>query len=270
MWRYLKAAFLVGVQVPGLGRVPVNLLGVAAVGIFGFVEPSLWLVGAGLEAAFVASLAFSPRFQRLADGLESLKGLQEEAAQVSALVAALPPDLQARLVALRRSAVRILDIYSSLGYDAEATAHTRGSLERLEWIYLKLLVARNHVVNELGPESLPELAGRIAKLEARASDGQTRDGNLAGLDALARSQEATLAILRRRAENLHSRDRLLAENESDLERIESQVALMRENAAIEGKPAAVEMEIELASDLASPDVFGAQSSLVRKLDYSRR
>jgi hypothetical protein len=125
-------------------------------------------------------------------------------------------------------------------------------------------------VNELGPESLPELAGRIAKLEARASDDQTRDGNPVGLDALARSQEATLAILRRRAENLHSRDRLLAENESDLERIESQVALMRENAAIEGKPAAVEMEIELASDLASPDVFGSQSSLVRKLDYSRR
>ena len=45
---------------------------------------------------------------------------------------------------------------------------------------------------------------------------------------------------------------------------------MRENAAIEGKPASVETEIELASDLASPDLFGSQSSLVRDLDEVRR
>ena len=79
MWRYLKAAFLVGVDVQGLGRVPVNLLGVAAVAIFGVVEPSLWLAGLGLETALVASLAFSPRFQRLTDGAESLKALAEQA-----------------------------------------------------------------------------------------------------------------------------------------------------------------------------------------------
>jgi hypothetical protein len=257
MWRYLKAAFLVGVDVQGLGRVPVNLLAVAAVAIFGAVEPSLWLAGLGLEAAFVTSLAFSPRFQRLTDGAESLKTLADEATQVSALVAALPQGLQARLIKLQKSATRVLAIYQSLGFDASATESTRESLERLEWIYLKLLVARNHVANELGQDSLPELTGRIASLETKAA---------ASLD---RSQEATLGILRRRAENLQSRDRLLAENESDLERIEAQVDLMRENAAIQGKPTAVDMEIDLASDLASPEIFGPQSGLIRSLDGRR-
>jgi hypothetical protein len=86
---------------------------------------------------------------------------------------------------------------------------------------------------------------------------------------LDRSQEATLAILRKRAENLQSRDRLLAENESDLERIEAQVDLMRENAALQGKPTAVDMEIDLASDLASPEIFGPQTGLIRSLDGRR-
>ena len=49
MWRYLKAAFLVGVPVPGLGRVPVNAMGVFGLGVLGFVEPSVWLVGLGLK-----------------------------------------------------------------------------------------------------------------------------------------------------------------------------------------------------------------------------
>jgi len=258
MWRYLKAAFLVGVDVQGLGRVPVNLLGVAAVAIFGVVEPSLWLAGLGLETALVASLAFSPRFQRLTDGAESLKALADEATQISGLVAALPPALQGRLIALQKSSARVLEIYRSLGFDASATETTRDSLERLEWIYLKLLVARNHVANELGQDTLPGLASRISALEAK------------GAEALDRSEEATLQILRRRAENLQSRDRLLGENESDLERIEAQVDLMRENAAIQGKPAAVDMEIDLASDLASPEIFGPQTGLIRSLEGRRK
>jgi len=258
MWRYLKAAFLVGVDVRGLGRVPVNVLAVAAVAIFGAVEPSLWLAGLGLEAAFVASLAFSPRFQKLTDGTESMRALADEATQISALVAALPPGLHSRLTALQKSSTRVLSIYKSLGFDASATESTRESLERLEWIYLKLLIARNHVSNELGQETLPDLTSRISALEAK------------GAVTLDRSQEATLGILRRRAENLQSRDRLLAENESDLERIEAQVDLMRENAAIQGKPTAVDMEIDLASDLASPEIFGPQTSLIRSLDGRRK
>jgi hypothetical protein len=99
-------------------------------------------------------------------------------------------------------------------------------------------------------------------------------GLKAGLDklqpgqspALIRSQQATVGILERRMENLRNRDRLLQENESDLTRIEAQVELMRENAAIEGKPSEVNTEIELASDLASPDLFGVHGALVNDLD----
>jgi hypothetical protein len=88
--------------------------------------------------------------------------------------------------------------------------------------------------------------------------------------ALQRFQDATLAMLRRRLSNLQNRDRMLCENDSDLARIEAQVELMRENAAIEGKPPPIKTEIELASDLASPDLYGSQSSLVSDLEAKIR
>jgi len=262
MWRYLKAAFLIGVPVPGLGRLPVNAMAVFGLGVLGFVEPSVWLVGLGLETAVVSALAFNPRFQKVIDARSAAPLLQDAASKRAALLASLPQDLRARMSGLQQSSARVLSIYQKLGLDRDLTSGTEASLDKLQWIFLKLLVARDHLANELGLESKASLESRIAAMKQQAAvpDQST---------ALIRSQEATIAILQRRIENLGNRDRLLQENESDLGRIEAQVDLMRENAAIEGKPTAVDAEIELASDLASPDLFGTHSGLVNDLDAAR-
>jgi hypothetical protein len=264
MWRYLKAAFLVGVDVPGLGKVPLNALGAAGLGILGFVEPSIWLAGIGIEVAVVSALAFNPRFQRLVEAQTGDRVLEDSNAKRAALIAALPEELRARLGALEQTSARILSIYQTLGIEPELLRGTESSLDKLQWIYLKLLIARTHLTQELSAESQASLELRIQQMQQESS------AQAGPSTALQRSQEATLAILRRRLENLQNGDRILRENDSDLSRIEAQVQLMRENAAIEGKPASVETEIELASDLASPDLFGSQSSLVRDLDEVRR
>lgn len=259
MWRYLKAAFLVGVPVPGLGRVPVNAMGVFGLGVLGFVEPSVWLVALGLETAVVSALAFNPRFQKVVDSRSAAPALQDAASRRASLIAALPSDLQLRLSSLQAGSARVLSIYQKLGVDSELIDGTRASLDKLQWIFLKLLVARDHLTNELGLQSEQQLASDIAQLK----QGKVTQNQSA---ALVRSQQATVAILERRLENLRNRDQLLQENESDLIRIQAQVELMRENAAIEGKPGAVDTEIELASNLASPDLFGIHSDVVRDLD----
>ena len=262
MWRYIKAAFLIGVPVPGLGGLPINAMAVFALGALGFVEPSVWLVGLGLETAFVSSLAFNPRFQKVIDARSAAPLLQDAASKRAALLTSLPQDLQLRLRGLQQSSARVLSIYQKLGLDSDLTSGTSASLDKLQWIFLKLLVARDHLANELGLESKANLESRIAALRQQAAaPGQS--------PSLARSQQATIDILERRIENLGNRDQLLRENESDLGRIEAQVDLMRENAAIEGKPTAVDTEIELASDLASPDLFGTHSGLVNDLDAAR-
>lgn len=263
MWRYLKAAFFVGVPVPGLGRLPVNAMAAFAVAALGFVEPSIWLAGLGLEVAAVTALAFNPRFQKVVDARAIPLAIKAEADQRSALIAALPPELNARLVALHRTSDRVLAISRKLAAEPELLAGTEASLDKLQWIYLKLLIARDHLLNDLGSESAASLAMRIAALQADIS------ASAAEKPALQRSQQATLALLEQRQENLNNREHLLKENESDLCRIEAQVALMRENAAIEGKPAAVDTEIELASDLRSPGLFGSHAALVRGLDEAR-
>jgi hypothetical protein len=264
MWRYLKAAFLVGVDVPRLGKLPLNALAAAGLGILGFVEPSIWLAAIGIEVAVVSALAFNPRFQRLVEARTGDRVLEDSNTKRAALIATLPAELRARLAALEHTSTRILSIYQTLGIEPELLRGTESSLNKLQWIYLKLLIARTHLSQELSAESEGSLEQRIQQIQQESS---VRAGSST---ALQRSQDATLAILRRRLENLRNRDRILRENDSDLNRIEAQVQLMRENAAIEGKPASVETEIELASDLASPDLFGSQSSLVRDLDAVRR
>src|SRR5262245_1084088 len=68
MWiEYLKAAFWAGPSVRGLGRLPLNALALLGLGILGFGHPGFWLIGAGLEAAYLATLTTHPRFQRLVD-----------------------------------------------------------------------------------------------------------------------------------------------------------------------------------------------------------
>jgi hypothetical protein len=67
VWRYLKAAFLVGMDVPSLGRVPVNALVAAGFLILGFGHPGFWFLGLAAEAAIVPILAFNKRFQKIVD-----------------------------------------------------------------------------------------------------------------------------------------------------------------------------------------------------------
>ncbi|MBB5055341.1 hypothetical protein HDF16_000010 [Granulicella aggregans] len=266
MWRYFKAAFLVGVDVPGVGRLPINAMAAFAVAALGFVEPSVWLAGLGIEAAVVSSLAFNSRFQNVVDALALPASVKAEADKRSALIAALPANLNARLVALHKTATRVIAICQKLGAEPETIAGTQASLDKLEWICLKLLIARDHLVNDLGLESAESLDGRIAALRKQLPDGT---GAAAPSTGLQRSQMATLDLLERRMANLRNRETLLAENESDLCRIEAQVELMRENAAIEGKPAAVDTEIEFASDLRSTEIYGTHGELVRDLDAAR-
>ena len=260
MWRYLKAAFLVSVPVAGLGDLPLNAMAAFAVAAFGFVEPSVWLAGFGLEAALVGSLAFNARFQRLVDARALPLAVQEETAKRSLLIASLPQDLQGRLGALCNNAARVLTISRKLGAEPELLSGTEASLDKLQWIYLKLLIARDHLANDLGAESAPTLRHRIEALELEAAPDRAAN------TAFERSQQATLSLLRQRLRNLENRDQLLKENESDLSRIEAQVALMRENAAIEGKPSAVDTEIELATDLRASGLFGRQGPLVHALE----
>jgi hypothetical protein len=262
MIEYLKRAFWAGPSVPGLGRLPVNALALLGFVILGFGHPGFWLLGAGLEAAYLASLVSHPRFQRLVNALlrdqttaEAEQGRQE-------LIHSLDLPSRQRLVALEGKRGRILDLARESRIGDFELESAQDALNRLLWIYLKLLVARRQLAATRAQANAAELQQKAAELERGLAAGSTSA-------ALRDSQTATLKILRQRLENLERCDESLKQVDSDLARVEAQVDLAAESAALRGGGAAVTANLELASQALDGGIdFGESEATVQALDQA--
>jgi len=264
VWRYLKAAFLVGVDIPALGRLPINALAASAFFILGFGHPGFWLLGLAAEAAVVPALAFNKRFQNLVDAEERQISSGDSQAKRSSLVQLLPAEYKRRLVDLERKCDKVLEVYRNAQAEEYLIDTNRDALENLKWVYLKLLIARYHLLTA-GTEDTPEaLSKKIEALQSNLNNSQDTP-------ALRQSRAATLDILKRRLANVQRREQSIEEVESDLTRVESQVDLILDNAAMQGKPQTIGTDLELASDLVSGGLFGEAESAVADLDrdYSK-
>lgn len=262
MWRYLKAAFLVGVEVPALGRVPVNALAAAGFLILGFGHPGFWFLGLAAEAAIVPSLAFSKRFQKIVDAEDKQLSSGDSQSKRNSLVKLLPSDYQSRLVKLERRCDKVLEVYRNAQAEDFLIDTNRDALENLKWVYLKLLIARYHLLTAGTDDTAGSLDKKIKSLEGEVDGSESA--------ALRQSRAATLDILKRRLANVQRREQSLEEVESDLTRVESQVDLILDNAAMQGKPQTISTDLELASDLVSGGIFGDAESTVADLDQDYR
>jgi hypothetical protein len=135
----------------------------------------------------------------------------------------------------------------------------RDALENLKWVYLKLLIARYHLLTAGTDDTPDSLIKKISSLQEELGDATETP-------ALRQSKAATLDILKRRLANIQRREQSLEEVASDLTRVESQVDLILDNAAMQGKPQTISTDLELASDLVSGGIFGDSESVVADLD----
>ena len=112
------------------------------------------------------------------------------------------------------------------------------SLGRLSWMFLRLLLARRTIGQVMGgAQNDVELQRRIASLERQqAQPGLSEE--------LARSLSGQLEILRQRLQQRTDGDRKLAYIEAELERIEQQVELIREQAAMSTDPELLSRRID--------------------------
>jgi hypothetical protein len=259
VWRYLKAAFLVGADVPALGRVPVNVLASAAFLILGFGHPGFWLLGLATEAAVLPALAFNKRFQNYVEATERQMTSGDSQLKRTALVQTLPTEDRKRIDALDRRCAKVLDVYRNAQAEDFLIETNRDALDNLKWVYTKLLIARFHLLTA-GTDDTPEsLQRKILSLEKDLRDSQESP-------ALRQSKTATLDILKRRLTNIERREQSLEEVESDLTRVESQVDLILDNAAMQGKPQTISTDLQLASDLVGGGLFGEAETAVADLD----
>jgi hypothetical protein len=261
MFRYLKAAFLVRVGVPGLGQVPVNALFAVAMIILGFGHPAFWLIGIGVETAILGALSTSARFQQLTDALAGASAGNDAESKRQSLIQQLLPAARAQMARLQSRCEKAEDMARGQGVEDYVIEGNRDALNKLAWYYLKLLTARQYLQSQESQSNESDLRRQIASLQQECGDAKISS-------ALRESKTATLQILQRRMENLQKREQSLQEIESDITRIDAQVDLAVENAGMSGQPQTVSSNISLVSQLLEPDLFGQSQSAIADLDQT--
>jgi hypothetical protein len=261
---YVKAAF--NARPLGMFVAP-NWVGLAAFGLLGLTNPGFWVLGAGLELGYLLTLATNGRFQRVVAGSQSGSGSGVDWNQrIEKVLARLDPAAQKTYAALAERCRSILELQlhgttdPPHGLDAQAE-----SLGRLSWMFLRLLLAR-HTIETVIEDSTRQggIEKRVAALERQRDDP--------GLsDELRRSIAGQLEILTQRLQQRTDADRKLAFINAELARIEQQVELIREQAALSSDPELLSQRIdEIAATLGATgqwirdqqQVFGAMEDLL--------
>lgn len=238
IWRYIKAAF--NARPLGMFVAP-NWIGLGAFGLLGLVNPGFWVLGAGLELAYLYILSQNQRFRDHIDSLSTSKGVDDGRARLEALLAHLDRESQGRWRQLSNRCQQVLDAQPEdrAGLDVQAD-----ELGRLLWLYAKLLRTRLMLHGLLGEARQKGEDERT--LERRAND-LTRSLEAASSNAMRRSIEAQIDILKRRAGRQAEAQGKLAHVEADLTRIEQQVELLREETLLTSDASTLSSRIDTAS-----------------------
>jgi hypothetical protein len=239
-WDYVKAAFMRRARLPGLGHMPLNLTGIAAIALLGLWNPGFWLLGAAIEVAYLVLKASSPRFQKLLQGEALLRQQRGGTQKIQTAAQSLTPPSLERYRRLLEQCRIILGIQGPVDPSGALGDLRGGSLNQLLWLFLRLLTSRELMQATLGQVNRQALEADVARLRERLAQ--------AGNDTpLARSLKATLDIQSKRLENLAKARTNLEVVESELDRIEQQVRLIREEAAVSGGPEFISAKLDAVS-----------------------
>ena len=237
--RYLWHAFFAKPDIPLL-RLPWNAFAVVAAGIAGWWDPAVWAVAGAGEFVYLFTLASNPGFQQWIEDrrLEEARGDNE--AGRKRLAAQLGGAARQRYRKLEEKRARLESLYREHRGDDLFLDGNRDALRQLSWLFLNLLVAQRNLVTS--PTSdLRDLQKQIAAVEGEIASANT--------ESLRASKQATLRLLRERLDNIRHRATSLAEIDSDLARIETQLDFALEEASLRGRPTAISANIELTSHL---------------------
>jgi hypothetical protein len=271
-WDYVREAF----NARPIGMfVPPNWIGLAVLGLLGLQQPGFWVLGAGLELGYLSLLATHPRFQRLVNGKVSAGSARDVTDKGARLLASLPESERRRYEMLALRCQSILEQQFAGDSDAPGFAMQHEGLGRLTWLYLRLLSTRQAIRRVIAQPDMRQAQAQ-GQGQPPPIPGNARGGRDAGQAAAppqvpvtnARELETRLADLNRRledqslgedlrrsltaqAELLQQRVRRRAEAEgklqfldAELQRIEEQVELIREQALLSTDPESFSRRID--------------------------
>lgn len=241
--------------------VPPNWFGLAAFALLGgFVSPGFWLIGLGLEIAYLAWLSRHPRFRALTDAGRSETDAADAA--YARLLSRLGPAEQNQQKQLETRSAGIIDHLRQAG----AMEMQITGLTQLCGLHLRLLEARSALTTVVSG-GLQENAGlktQQARLKSRLMDN-TLD------DALRRSLDQQLGVIGERLAAHGDAETRLELVNAEIERIRHQVSLIHEQALLTTDAGAITRSIDVltASLNAAGELLQDQRDWMTDLDDFR-
>lgn len=202
--------------------IPPNWFGLAAFALLGaFVSPGFLVLGAGLELAYLAGLSSNRRFRKTVDATVDADDPAER--RYRELLDALSAAQRQRQLQLE---ARAGEIMTTLGNSPLMSSHA-DSLEQLVWLHLRLLGARQALgrVVETARQESAALAQQEAQVDARLASSDI------GAE-LRRSLEQQKTVIDARQAAHVQAERRCEHVDAELQRIEQQIALIREQALL--------------------------------------
>jgi hypothetical protein len=258
LFHHLKAAFYVSPEIPGLGRLPLNLIFLSGIAILGLGHPGFWLLGLGIEVAFLYVLATSPRFQQLV-AAEKLR-IQEAESETKrhGMADQLRPAARQRMTTLEAKCDRIYQLSQESQAETFMLDRDQAALKQLKRLYLKLLLADQNLTEHDQGAVENQITAQLNRVKSDLSAP-----NLTS--AMRQSKSATLQILEQRLANFQRRELALEEISSDLLRIEAQIDLAVENTGIRGESES--FNIDLVSQLLTDNaLLGASGASIAEFE----
>ena len=229
--------------------------GVAAASLTPFASALLPLVAAG-ELTYLASLVSVPRFRAAIDAAVHASGPAEPGApapprvSVVTMLEGLPPAARARFQRLHARCLEMRGIAAGVrgasgDADASAEAIRTPGLDRLLWLFLRLLLSKTALDRFLQTLDEQELTSRVAELRKNLEAAKAAP---AGDDRIARSLQDSIASCELRLDN-YGRAKKNGEFVSvELDRIEGKIQALAEMAVNRQDPDFLSSQVDSAAD----------------------
>ena len=240
-WDYVKAAF----SARPIGMfIPPNWVGLGLLGLLGFLNAGFWVLGAGLELGYLYLLSTHPRFKRYVAATRFAEIRRAWEVKVQGLTGQLDSEALRKYRALERRCQEVLDQQhpSEMETNSSIQAQVAEGLGRLLWIFLRLLLARQALDRLLSDAIESEkdgegLSDRMAELEEKLKNAELGED-------LRKSLAGQLDILKQRLERHQEADAKMHYLDAELERIQEQVELIREQTFLPTDPQTVSDRID--------------------------
>lgn len=216
---YLKAAF--NAKPAGMFVAP-NWIGLGIFGLLGLLNPGFWLLGAGLEAGYLFTLANHSRFRRAIDAAKETS--PDYSSRILKLRAALPP----------QDDLRYSDFHAKCRHSVQALPDNSAlheTLASVSWLFLQLLhsqLAVSRLLNKVQKEDREE-----GSLEERLEAVDTRLAQQGIASDLRNTLQSTREILAERQLAQSEMEAKLGYLAAELSRLEEQVGLLHDRAHLD-------------------------------------